>query len=222
MNGGHKLRILSSENDASVKVQQDQNTNITLKLEQPQLTASQPDLKVPVGAPINIPTPTPTATPPGFIAGAPIPTPAAPQQDPYSSVVYPSAYQVPVASPVQERDIDLTADIADKDAQITVLEALLACYENNPVMINKFVVCKYETLMDIKNKVLKNKVLTGGDKVEFQLDEDKSCTCCNSKYIYISKIFVTKDGKAQEFKHGWNEKYSLLQRHGISLKICTN
>ena len=54
MNGGHKLRILSSENDASVKVQQDQNTNITLKLEQPQLTASQPDLKVPVGAPINI------------------------------------------------------------------------------------------------------------------------------------------------------------------------
>ena len=211
MNGGHKLRILSSENDASVKVQQDQNTNITLKLEQPQLTASQPDLKVPVGAPINIPTPTPTATPPGFIAGAPIPTPAAPQQDPYSSVVYPSAYQVPVASPVQERDID-----SNKGAQITVLEALLACYENNPVMINKFVVCKYETLMDII------KVLTGGDKVEFQLDEDKSCTCCNSKYIYISKIFVTKDGKAQEFKHGWNEKYSLLQRHGISLKICTN
>ena len=46
MNGGHKLRILSSENDASVKVQQDQNTNITLKLEQPQLTASQPDLRV--------------------------------------------------------------------------------------------------------------------------------------------------------------------------------
>ena len=65
------------------------------------------------------------------------------------------------------------------------------------------------------------KVLTGAEKVEFSLDEDKSCTCCNSKYIYISKIFVTKDGKTQEFKHGWNEKYSLLQRHGISLKICT-
>ena len=210
---GHKLRILSSENDASVKVQQDQNTNITLKLEQPQLTASQPDLKVPVGAPINIP----TATPPGFIPGAPIPTPAPQQQDPYNSVAYPSAYQVPINNPIQDvvtRDIDLTADIADKDAQIAVLEALLACYENNPIMINKFVVCKYETLMDII------KTLTGGDKVEFSLDEDKSCTCCNSKYIYISKIFVTKDGKAQEFKHGWNEKYSLLQRHGISLKLA--
>ena len=47
---GPELRIFSSENDASVKVQQDQNTNITLKLEQPQLTTTQPDLKAPVGA----------------------------------------------------------------------------------------------------------------------------------------------------------------------------
>ena len=52
------------------------------------------------------------------------------------------------------------------------------------------------------------KVLTNAEKVEFSLDEDKSCTCCNSKYIYISKIFVTKDGKTQEFKHAFNEKYS--------------
>ena len=116
---------------------------------------------------------------------------------------------------VQTRDIDLTADIEDKDRQIEVLESLLSCYENNPLIINKFVVCQYETLMNII------KVLTNGEKVEFSLDEDKSCTCCNSKYIYISKIFVTKDGKTQEFKHAFNEKYSLLQRHGISLKICT-
>ena len=113
------------------------------------------------------------------------------------------------------RDIDLTADIADKDAQIEVLEALLSCYENNPLIVNKYVVCKYDTLMTII------KTLTGGDKVEFTLDEDRSCTCCSSKFIYISKIFVTKDGKSQEFKHAYNEKYSLLQRHGISLKICT-
>ena len=73
---GPELRILSSENDASVTVQHDQNTNITLKLEQPQLTTSQPDLKAPVGAPIHIP----TTIPPSFIVGAPIPTPAPPQQ----------------------------------------------------------------------------------------------------------------------------------------------
>lgn len=220
---GHKLRILSSENDASVKVQQDQNTNITLKLEH---TPSQADLKE--SAPqINT---SPPYAPPGFTPGAPMPTPLAPEQ--FNTGAYPSVSAVPTASPiqtgadpsavnygyvpqVQTRDIDLTADIEDKDRQIEVLESLLSCYENNPLIINKFVVCQYETLMNII------KVLTNGEKVEFSLDEDKSCTCCNSKYIYISKIFVTKDGKTQEFKHAFNEKYSLLQRHGISLKICT-
>ena len=220
---GHKLRILSSENDASVKVQQDQNTNITLKLEH---TPSQADLKE--SAPqINT---SPPYAPPGFTPGAPMPTPINPEQ--FNTGAYPSVSAVPTVSPiqtgadpsvvnygyvpqVQTRDIDLTADIEDKDRQIEVLESLLSCYENNPLIINKFVVCQYETLMNII------KVLTNGEKVEFSLDEDKSCTCCNSKYIYISKIFVTKDGKTQEFKHAFNEKYSLLQRHGISLKICT-
>ena len=203
---GHKLRILSSENDASVKVQQDQNTNITLKLES---TPSQADLKD-SSPQINT---TPPYAPPGFMPGTPLPTPIPPEQ--LSTVAYPSAYQAPTVNPIQERSIDLTEDLADKDAQIEVLEALLSCYENNPLIINKFVVCQYNTLMNII------KVLTAAEKVEFSLDEDKSCTCCNSKYIYISKIFVTKEGKTQEFKHAYNEKYSLLQRHGISLKICT-
>ena len=197
---GHKLRILSSENDASVKVQQDQNTNITLKLES---TPSQADLKES----------SPPYAPPGFTPGTPLPTPL--PQEPSGMVGYPSVYQAPAVSPIQERSIDLTEDLADKDAQIEVLEALLSCYENNPLIINKFVVCNYNTLMNII------KVLTAAEKVEFSLDEDKSCTCCNSKYIYISKIFVTKSGKTQEFKFAFNEKYSLLQKHGISLKICT-
>ena len=222
---GHKLRILSSENDASVKVQQDQNTNITLKLEH---APSQADLKEQAQP---APHGSPPFAPPGFTPGAPIPTPINPEQ--YPAGAYPSVSAVPTVNHIQTgadpsavnygyvppqfqtRDIDLTADIEDKDRQIEVLEALLSCYENNPLIINKFVVCQYETLMNII------KVLTNAEKVEFSLDEDKSCTCCNSKYIYISKIFVTKDGKTQEFKHAFNEKYSLLQRHGISLKICT-
>lgn len=203
---GHKLRILSSENDASVKVQQDQNTNITLKLEH---APSQADLKESTPQ-INA---SPPYAPPGFISGAPLPTPIPPEQ--LNVPVYQSVYQAPIANPIQERSIDLTEDLADKDAQIEVLEALLSCYENNPLIINKFVVCQYNTLMNII------KVLTSAEKVEFSLDEDRSCTCCNSKYIYISKIFVTKDGKTQEFKHAYNEKYSLLTKHGISLKICT-
>ena len=87
---GHKLRILSSENDASVKVQQDQNTNITLKLEH---TPSQADLKE--SAPqINT---TPPYAPPGFTPGAPLPTPI-PQQA-YGQPGYVSPSAAPTASP---------------------------------------------------------------------------------------------------------------------------
>ena len=172
---GHKLRILSSENDASVKVQQDQNTNITLKLEH---TPSQADLKD-SSPQINA---SPPYAPPGFMAGAPLPTPL--PQEQLSTVAYPSTYQVPIANPIQERSIDLTEDLADKDREIEVLEALLSCYENNPLIINKFVVCQYNTLMNII------KVLTAAEKVEFSLDEDRSCTCCNSKYCGKSRIFI--------------------------------
>ena len=153
---GHKLRILSSENDASVKVQQDQNTNITLKLEhapsQPDLkeqAPSQPDLKEQAQP---APHGSPPFAPPGFTPGAPIPTPINPEQ--YPAGAYPSVSAVPTvnhiqtgADPsavnyppfigaVQTRDIDLTADIEDKDRQIEVLESLLSCYENNPLIIN--------------------------------------------------------------------------------------
>lgn len=219
---GHKLRILSSENDASVKVQQDQNTNITLKLE-----PSQPNLKDQAGQPLT--QSQPIYTPPGFIPGttqpAPMPgqeLPAYPQPMavgplPSQQVQYnPSAYAAVDPTQVLTREIDLTENLADKDHQIEVLEILLDAYENNPLIINKLVVCQYSKLMDII------KILTQAEKVEFTLDEDKSCTCCSSKYVYISKILVTKDGKTNDFKYAFNEMYSLLQKHGISLKICTN
>ena len=146
---GHKLRILSSENDASVKVQQDQNTNITLKLEHGPMaqgqspTPSQADLKE--AAPqINT---SPPYAPPGFTPGAPMPTPLAPEQ--FNTGAYPSVSAVPTVSPiptagdpsavnygyvpqVQTRDIDLTADIEDKDRQIEVLESLATFHRSRP------------------------------------------------------------------------------------------
>ena len=88
---GHKLRILSSENDASVKVQQDQNTNITLKLEH---TPSQADLKDSAHQ-INA---SPPFAPPGFTPGAQIPTPLAQEQ--YTAGAYPSVSAVPTVNPM--------------------------------------------------------------------------------------------------------------------------
>ena len=90
---GHKLRILSSENDASVKVQQDQNTNITLKLEH---APSQPDLKEQAQP---APHGSPPFAPPGFTPGAPIPTPINPEQ--YPAGAYPSVSAVPTVNHIQ-------------------------------------------------------------------------------------------------------------------------
>ena len=114
---GHKLRILSSENDASVKVQQDQNTNITLKLEH---TPSQADLKD-SSPQINT---TPPYAPPGFMPGTPLPTPIPPEQ--LSTVAYPSAYQAPTVNPIQERSIDLRKILQIKMHKLKYLKLYLA------------------------------------------------------------------------------------------------
>ena len=196
---GHKLRILSSENDASVKVQQDQNTNITLKLEH---TPSQADLKE--SAPqINT---SPPYAPPGFTPGAPMPTPLAPEQ--FSAGAYPSVSAVPTASPiqtgadpsvvnygyvpqVQTRDIDLTADIEDKDRQIEVLESLLSCYENNPLIINKFVVCQYETLMNIIKVLTSSKYSLTPRKWSFHLTRTSPAHAATQN-TYTSQRFSSR------------------------------
>ena len=165
-------RILSSESDASIKVKQDQNTNITLKLEH-----SQPQL----------------AQEPAVMVHTPV----------ADEFVEPSA----------ERDIDLTADIANKEQQIKILELLLEIYENNPLIVNSLVVCKAYDLMQLI------KLITNAEKVEIMLDGDKTCKCSPSKFSYIESIIVTKDGKAVDFKYGFNDKYTLLVKHAISLKV---
>lgn len=164
-------RILSSESDASVKVKQDQNTNITLKLEPSQSQFSQCA---------------------------------------ETTVHYPAPEEVPQSA---ERDIDLTADIAQKEKQIEILELLLHIYENNPLIVNSLVVCKAKDLMQLI------KLITDAEKVEIMCDEDKTCKCCTSKFTYIDSIFVTKDGKSVDFKYGFNDKYTLLMKHAICLKV---
>ena len=164
-------RILSSESDASIKVKQDQNTNVTLKIDHAHTGAV-------------------TAEP--------------------TMVHYQSPDELP---PQAERDIDLTADIAQKEKQIEILELLLQIYENNPLIVNSLVVCKANDLMQLI------KLITDAEKVEIMLDADKTCQCSQSKFSYIESIFVTKDGKSVDFKYGFNDKYTLLVKHAISLKV---
>ena len=115
---------------------------------------------------------------------------------------------------VQSRDIELTEDIEDQSKQIEFLETLVMEYQNNPIIVKGLLICKGKSLMNLI------KLATESDKVELVLDHDISCTTCvGTKYTYVSSILVTKGGKTQEFKIGYNEIYSKFLKYGINTKI---
>ena len=116
----NKARILSSENGASVK--QEQNSNIEIKIKQPgtQLPTSQSSAYIPN---VNFTIP-----------------------DQHSQ----SQYQHPTNSAVQERGIaDLGDELETLELKNKFLELIIEMYTENPLKINSYVVCKSSLLMDM-------------------------------------------------------------------------
>jgi hypothetical protein len=208
-------RILSNEQDASVK--QEMKTNINIHVKDGQKKVPAPQDRNPL-----MPQPYPNLSrniqegiPPSAFQSVPASQCQSERGDEYiqyapQAIHYPTPEEL---QQVQSRTIDLTAELDDKDAQIQVLEELLTSYENNPVMINKLVICQYQQLITII------KTLTGAEKVELVCDDDANCTCLGSKFIKLSTILVTKNGVATEFKRNYNDKYTLLTKHAISTKL---
>lgn len=123
-----------------------------------------------------------------------------------SPIVYP---------PTTTRDIDLTSEIQDKDKEIKFLETLLQEYQNKPIIVRDFLICRYKNLLQLI------KIACDADKVEFLLDDSISCNdcCTGDKYSYITTILVTKNGKSEEFKYAYNSIYSKFRKYGINLKM---
>jgi hypothetical protein len=95
-----------------------------------------------------------------------------------------------------------------------VLEALLEAYEGAPIVMHGLLILESKKLIEIIQ------TLTQADKVEILANDPVGCGCCGSNpYFTVSKIFCICDGKRSEFKVQFNEEYSLLIRHGVSLKI---
>ena len=88
-------------------------------------------------------------------------------------------------------------------------------YESNPLKVNSYVVCNSKLLMDMI------KILTDAEKVELVLNDDIGCNGCSgkSKFIYVSKIMITKNGKTEDFKYAYNDLYCEFVKYGISLKM---
>ena len=188
----HKARILSSENDASVK--QNQETNVEINISG--VANHNAELSGQVGPPANIKSPVQT-TP---VANANFTLPDQNSQ---------FQYQHPTNN-------DLGDNIESLELKNKFLEALVSIYEMNPLHVNNYLVCHSNSLMELI------KLLTNCDKVELVIDDESGCTGCISKhkYLNIQRILVTKDDKTNDLKYGYNDVYAQLVRFGISLKLC--
>ena len=192
-------RILSSANDASVKTEQ--NTNINIKFKQPNnATIGYPSIPSPY-------TQIPQTQNVNFTQeGSQFPS--------VQEIQQPGIINKDVQIPTSQSFEYL---LEQKDRENAFLKLLLQIYQDQPLILNSYVVCKSTVLMDII------KLLTDCDKVDLVLNEDIACGGCgdNSKLIFISKILITKDDKTTELKYGYNEAYSKLVANGISLKIVS-
>lgn len=186
----NKARILSSENDASVK--QSQETNIEIKLAPQRGSAvAYPQIPQPQNVNFTIP--------------------QTPQEG------FASQYIPPTNNLTQDRGIaDLGNELDTLEKKNKFLELLVGMYENNPLKVNSYVVCKSTLLMDMI------KLLTDCDKVDLVIeDEEPGCCVANvAKLIKIDKILITKDGKSEELKYCYNHVYTEFVKYAISLKYC--
>ena len=217
-----KARILSSENDASMRNNQHQTTNVNIKL--PELKKDQTTSPIIQSREVlltgedykstsqstndNLTQGLPTYGPTDLSHGVAYPAPES--INPYTITELQEQL-----NNIQQREISLTENIEDLEIKNKFLELLLEVYQENPVKLNSYIICKSSMLMEMI------KLLTGCDKVDLVLDDDIACSGCitKNKYIYVSKILITKNDKTEDLKYAYNDIYSKFIQHGISLKI---
>ena len=195
----NRARILSSENDASVK--QEQNTNVEIKFK-------------------------PTMQPTPLMQSNNVAYPNIPQVPQFQNAQTRDVnFTIPEGSIQSQfqpttsnlsREISLGAEIEDLTLKNKFLETLLSIYEVNPLRVNSYLVCHSSSLMELI------KILTKADKVELVIDDESGCTGCvsKSKYLNIQRILVTKGDKSNDLKYAYNDVYAQLVKYGISLKLC--
>lgn len=209
-----QARILSSETDNTIK--QEQNTNVNINIKPTQKRPSTVPVVYPEVQPFNNNVNFTTVNPQmGFQQCGEAST-TAPNTTPESAY----QYQPPINNPSQlvaERGItDLGSEIDDLEKKNRFLEMIVEMYESNPLKVNSYVVCDSKLLMNMI------KLLTDCDKVDLVLNEDIGCSGCggnSDKFIYVSKILISKNGKSEDMKYCYNDVYSQFIKYGISLKI---
>ena len=108
--------------------------------------------------------------------------------------------------------------IKDKDHLIEALALIIDLYQNNPLIVNKFIIPNEDELMRLLF------LLTGAEQIEIiKYDAEVSCLGKISKFVRIQKIMVKKNDNTYNFKYSFPNVIQLLDNRNISWKfICTN
>ena len=170
--------------------------------------------------------PEPKEPTPGTIIDRPTtPAPALPtmkDMSPYANI---ESTQVNYTSPIQERSVEsakesvdeLQALIKSKDNIINACSLIIEILENNPLIVNKYVIA------DIDSLTLLISYLTEADRVDIQESLDIECSCSGApKYIPVDKIYITKNGDTQNFKYSYPNATKILDDHHISVKFVVD
>ena len=113
----------------------------------------------------------------------------------------------------EETLINLQNIIHDKDLLIQALILCLDIIENNPLIVNKYIIADEDALIKLI------KLLTDTSEVEL-LKADPDSYCCKSNtYDYVSKIYVHKDNETFNLKYSFPDVCEFLTQRKISMRF---
>lgn len=110
---------------------------------------------------------------------------------------------------------EMEALLKDKDNLIEALSLILDIYENNPFVVNKFIVAQEDELTRLLF------LLTGADEIQL-IKNDPEVKCCikkADKVQLISKIMIKKNGNTYNFKYSFPNVVQLLDNRRICWRM---
>lgn len=113
---------------------------------------------------------------------------------------------------IQTREVSDLID--DKDSLIEALNLIIEIKENNPLIVNKYVIAEKQKLMDLIY------LLTSCDEVKLvTIDPETTCGCKLKSVEVVTKIIVKKGDDVFNLKYNYPDVIEELDRRNISYKL---
>lgn len=110
------------------------------------------------------------------------------QENPYSEITQPPKCITRDIETAITKTEELSSNIDEKENVIKALSLIIDIIQNNPLVVNKYVVAETETLAELI------KLMVNAENVEIDVD-DIDCSCSKTKYRVIKRIYIKKEGE---------------------------